>query len=115
MLYEFIELDSFAQVRDDLFSDDEFLDFQWYLCKNPTMGDVIPGTGGCRKIRWKQEGRGKRSGARVIYFIRVTAEQIVFVAGYAKNDREDVPREWLRKLKERYESEQNQSNNTTNS
>lgn len=105
MWYTFIELPPFAALRDELFEDDEFADFQAYLCQNPEAGDVIPQTNGCRKIRWRAQGKGKRGGARVIYFLRNAAGQIVLVAVYGKNERADVPRDWLRKLRERYEDE----------
>lgn len=39
-----------------------------YLAYNPAAGDLIPGAGGVRKLRWGLEGRGKRGGARVVYF-----------------------------------------------
>lgn len=103
MYYEFVELAPFAALRDELFSEEQFLNFQWYLCQCPSAGDVIPETGGCRKIRWKVPGKGKRGGARVIYFLRTESGQIVLVAAYSKNEREDVPRQWLRKLKENYD------------
>lgn len=103
MYYEFVELGLFAALRDELFSEEQFLAFQWYLCQRPDAGDVIPETGGCRKIRWKVQGKGKRGGARVIYFLRNKAGQIVLVTAYGKNEREDVPRQWLRKLKETYD------------
>ena len=102
MYYEFIELAPFASVRDELFSEEQFLELQWNLCRWPETGDVIPETGGCRKVRWKAQGKGKRGGARVIYFLRTEAGQIVLVAVYGKNEREDMPRQWLRKLKERF-------------
>ncbi len=105
MYYELIELAPFAAVRDDVFEQDEYLEFQLFLCIHPEAGDIIPGTGGCRKIRWKAHGKGKRGGARVIYFLLTTDGRIVLVAAYGKNEREDVPRGWLRKLKERYEDE----------
>ena len=79
MYYEFIELAPFAAVRDELFGDEQFLELQWYLCRRPEAGDVIPETGGCRKLRWKIQGKGKRGGARVIYFLRTEAGQIVLV------------------------------------
>ncbi|MSQ73564.1 MAG: hypothetical protein EXR27_20145 [Betaproteobacteria bacterium] len=39
-----------------------------YLACHPTVGDLIPGTGGVRKLRWSLEGRGKRGGTWVVYF-----------------------------------------------
>jgi len=66
---------------------------------------VIPESGGCRKIRWKTSGKGKRSGARVIYFLRTAAGQIDLVAAYCKNERTDVPRQWLRKIKEHFDEQ----------
>jgi len=105
MYYEFIELAPFAAVRDELFTENHFLELQWYLCQRPEAGDVIPETGGCRKIRWKIPGKGKRGGARVIYFLRTEAGQVVLVAAYGKNEREDVPRQWLRKLKEGFDEQ----------
>jgi hypothetical protein len=51
MRYTFIELPPFAALRDKLFEDDDFADFQAFLCRHPEVGDVIPQTGGCRKIR----------------------------------------------------------------
>ena len=101
--YEFIELAPFAAVRDALIPEDQFVELQWHLCRWPEAGDVIPETGGCRKIRWKAQGKGKRGGARVIYFLRTKAGQIVLVAAYGKYEREDVPRQWLRKLKEHFD------------
>ena len=105
MFYEFIELVPFAAVRDELFSEEQFLELQWYLCQRPESGDLIPETGGCRKIRWKAQGKGKRGGIRVIYFLRTAAGQIVFVAAYGKSDCDDVPRQWLRKLKGHFDEQ----------
>jgi hypothetical protein len=39
---------------------------QQSLIVNPEAGDVIPGSGGVRKLRWGVAGRGKRGGLRVI-------------------------------------------------
>jgi len=100
MLWEFIELPPFAELRDDLFTDEEFLALQAFLIDHPHAGDVIPGTGGCRKLRWAAKGKGKRGGARVIYFLRIAEGQIVLVAAYGKGERDDVPRAWLKRIKE---------------
>ena len=106
MLWEFIELPPFAELRDDLFTDDEFLALQAFLFDYPDAGDVIPGTGGCRKLRWAAKGKGKRGGARVIYFLRIAEGQIVLVAAYGKGERDDVPRAWLKRIKEVFNREQ---------
>ncbi len=106
MSWEFIELPPFAELRDELFSDEEFRDLQIFLIDQPKAGDVIPETGGCRKLRWAAKGKGKRGGARVIYFLRMTDDQIVLVAAYGKGERDDVPRAWLKRIKEVFEHEQ---------
>ncbi len=105
MLWEFIELPPFAALRDSLFSDEEFLDLQRFLIDHPEAGDVIPATGGCRKLRWAAKGKGKRGGARVVYFLRVAQGQIVLVAAYGKGERDDVPRAWLKRIKEVFQRE----------
>lgn len=61
-----------------------------YLACNPTAGDLIPGTGGVRKMRWGLEGRGKRGGARVIFFFHDMEMPLYLMTAYAKNERENV-------------------------
>ena len=61
-----------------------------YLAKNPTEGDLIPGAGGVRKLRWGLEGRGKRGGARVIYFYHSPNLPLFALTAYAKNQRDDL-------------------------
>ena len=55
----------------------------------PVAGDLIPGTGGVRKLRWGLDGRGKRGGARVIYFHHGAAMPLFALTAYAKNERAD--------------------------
>jgi len=85
----FIELNPFAAVRDKYLSDDEFAALQLYLAEHPEDGDVIPHSGGCRKLRWAVSGRGRRGGVRVIYFLRLVCGQIVV----GDNVREERTRE----------------------
>ena len=61
-----------------------------FLAFNPTSGDLIPGTGGVRKLRWGLEGRGKRGGARVIYFFHDPGMPLFALTAYAKNERADL-------------------------
>ncbi|MDR6928665.1 hypothetical protein J2Y56_004727 [Pseudomonas sp. BE134] len=66
----FIELPMFQKHRDDYLDDDLFRSFQLELLRNPEAGDLIEGTGGLRKIRFRDQrrGKGKRGGIRVIYY-----------------------------------------------
>jgi hypothetical protein len=61
-----------------------------YLAYNPMAGDLIPGTGGVRKLRWALDGRGKRGGARVIYFHHDVGMPLFVLTAYAKNERADL-------------------------
>jgi hypothetical protein len=99
-MVNFVELPPFAAVRDKYLTDDEFAGFQLYLAAHPDSGDVIPHSGGCRKLRWAIEGRGKRGGVRVVYFLRLNSGQIVLVTMYAKNVVENIDPNLLKRLKE---------------
>jgi hypothetical protein len=61
-----------------------------YLAYNPAAGELIPGTGGVRKLRWGLEGRGKRGGARVVYFYHSETMPLFALTAYAKNERADL-------------------------
>jgi hypothetical protein len=61
-----------------------------YLAYNPTAGDLIPATGGVRKLRWGLDGRGKRGGARVIYFYHDPGMPLFALTAFAKNERADL-------------------------
>jgi len=54
-------------------------------------GDVVPKSGGCRKVRWALPGAGTRGGARVIYFTRFEEGQLWLVTMYAKGERSSLP------------------------
>ena len=70
-----------------------------FLARNPKAGDVIVGTGGVRKLRWGLEGRGKRSGARVIYFHHNAGMPLFLLTAYAKNEQADLTQEDRNDLK----------------
>lgn len=73
-----------------------FVDF---IARNPLAGDVIPGSGGVRKVRWQACGRGKRGGVRVVYVNQLADGEVVLLAVYAKNDRADLPLQTVKRLK----------------
>lgn len=63
-----LESPIFTKLWSDYWSEDERGEFSTWLTENPEVGDVVPGSGGIRKVRWARKGQGKRGGVRVIYF-----------------------------------------------
>jgi hypothetical protein len=72
------------------FSDEERMSFINYIASNPTTGVIIPGTGGIRKIRWGASGRGKRGGARVIYYYHDDRIPLFLLTAYVKAHKTDL-------------------------
>ena len=88
------ETPTFSRQARKLFSEDERRELIDYLAENPKAGDEIPGTGGVRKLRFGASGRGKRGGARVIYFYGGERVPIYALLAYSKADKTDLsPRE----------------------
>jgi len=85
-----IETPEFLAATHKLMGEAERLLLVDFLAYNPSAGDLIPGTGGVRKLRWALEGRGKRGGARVIYFYHDADVPLFALTAYAKNDRADL-------------------------
>mgnify|MGYP001251340793 CR=1 FL=1 len=85
-----IETPTFQRQVDKLWTEEQRLDFLAWLAANPEVGDVVPGAGGARKVRWTMPGTGKRGGARVIYFNYAEDGTVLLVMMYAKSDRENV-------------------------
>lgn len=96
----FIETTAFTKLVYDYLSDEEFAGLQSYLLHHPNAGDVIPGSGGVRKLRWALTGIGKRGGVRVIYFRKVTEEEIWLITLYAKNEASTISAQILKKIAE---------------
>jgi len=69
------------------------------LAENPDAGDVVPSSGGIRKVRWSRKSQGKRSDVRVIYFTVPTKGLIWLLTIYAKSDQENIPAHMLKILK----------------
>ena len=90
-MHTVIEHPIFQRQAAFIWSDDEREAFIDWIAVNPFAGDVIPGAHGARKVRWAVQGRGKRGGARVIYFNQLDDGVIELFAIYAKTERENMP------------------------
>ena len=88
-----------------LLTDDDYRLLQHELVARPDVGNIIRGSGGLRKVRWAATGRGKRGGARVIYYWAVDREIILMLLIYGKNEQDDLTAEQLRVLKGLVEEE----------
>lgn len=80
----------FSRQTEKLFSEDEKRELIDFLAENPLAGDEIPGTGGVRKVRFAASGRGKRGGARVIYYYLDDTMPLYALLAYAKNAKDDM-------------------------
>ena len=96
----FIETKRFTSLVPQYLTDDEYAALQQALVTTPDAGDVIRGSGGVRKLRWRVAGRGKRGGIRVIYYLRTQQGEIWMLTVYAKNEAESIPGHILKKIKE---------------
>src|SRR5690242_7775177 len=80
----------FMRAAEKIWSEEELADLVDYVARNPESGDLIPATGGVRKLRWGRTGGGKRGGARVIYFYYCPDCPIYLLLAYAKAQATDL-------------------------
>lgn len=99
-LLTIIESPLFSKLWPDYWIEDERGEFAAFIANHPDAGDVIPGTGGCRKIRWSRAGSGKRGGVRVIYTAHLKSGAVVLLVIYAKSVQENIPAHILRQIAE---------------
>jgi mRNA-degrading endonuclease RelE of RelBE toxin-antitoxin system len=85
-----VELPTFRKKSEAIWDESEYEAFTFWLAQNPEAGEVVPGTRGGRKVRWKRAGSGKSAGVRVIYYHLAEREQILLVAVYTKAERENL-------------------------
>ncbi|MES9906669.1 MAG: type II toxin-antitoxin system RelE/ParE family toxin [Sedimenticola sp.] len=95
-----IESPIFTKLWPDYWSEDERGEFSAWIAESPEAGDVVPGSGGIRKVRWARKGQGKRGGVRVIYFSAPATGLIWLLTLYAKSNKDNIPAHILKALKE---------------
>lgn len=92
----------FQRYAAAIWTDAERCQFIDWIANNPLAGDIIQGSGGCRKVRWSRSGMGKRGGARIIYF-NGTEGRVWLLIVYTKTKFDNLPTEFLAKLKQEVE------------
>lgn len=104
---EFFETPAFTRYVSSYLTDDEYREMQGRLASAPEDGDMIPGTGGFRKLRWAdpKRGKGRRGGLRVIYYYFSGANQIWLMTLYDKNEASDLTPKQKQALKTAIEAE----------
>jgi hypothetical protein len=102
-VYTFIETPTFAADADRLWDEDERFGFFEWLSSDPERGDVIRGSGGCRKVRWSRAGMGKRGGVRVVYFFEREPGEVWLLLIYPKSEQDNIPGHLLKAVREEIE------------
>jgi hypothetical protein len=104
---EFLEAPAFTRYASGYLTDDEYRELQNRLAVAPEHGDVIPGTGGFRKLRWTdpRRGKGRRGGLRVIYYYFPGEQQIWLITLYDKDEASDLTPKERQALKSAIELE----------
>jgi hypothetical protein len=98
-MFTLVETPTFSRLWPDYWTEEERGEFVAWLAAHPDAGDVIPGSGGCRKVRWSTTGRGKRGGVRVIYFNQPVDGLIWLLLIYAKGVQDNVDPRVLKRIK----------------
>jgi hypothetical protein len=93
-----LQLPKFKAEATELIGTDGIEALAAYLIDHPDAGDVIPGSGGVRKMRWAAKGKGKRGGARIIYV--AVAGRIYLIRCYAKNVKTDLSADEKKQLRQ---------------
>ena len=106
-VFQFVEAPAFSRYRDDYLNDEGFRELQGSLARNPEAGDLVPGAGGIRKLRWKDSRRskGKRGGLRVIYYCFLSDEEIWLLTLYDKDEVADLKKDEKDQLRRALETE----------
>jgi hypothetical protein len=95
-----VETPFFLKKAASLMNDDEREHLVASVGLSPEAGDVIPETGGVRKLRWASKGKGKRGGVRVIYYFRDEAFPVFLLTVYAKNQKANLTKAECNELKQ---------------
>lgn len=104
-MFTVIETPTFTRLWPDYWDEDERGEFLAWPVENPNSGEVVRGSGGCRKVRWSRAGTGKSGGVRVIHYNRLADGVVYLLLIYAKNVRDDIPSKTLKLIRETIDAE----------
>ena len=99
-MFTVIETPTFTRLWPDYWTEEERGEFAAWIALHAEAGDVIPGSGGCRKVRWSRAGMGKRGGVRVIHYNRLPDGVIYLLLMYAKNVKDTIEPKILKAIKD---------------
>ena len=85
-------------------TEEERGEFATYIAEYPDAGDMVPESGGIRKVRWRRAGSGKSGGVRVIYFARMAEEEVVLLTLYAKSKTDNITGAKLKEIRRALEN-----------
>jgi hypothetical protein len=94
-----VETTLFQRQWPNYWTEEERGEFAAYIAEHPSAGDVIPESGGIRKLRWKRAGSGKSGGVRVIYFTRNAEGEVVLLTLYAKSKTDNITGPKLKEIR----------------
>ena len=86
-------------------TEEERGEFAAFIAEHPEAGDVVSGSGGIRKVRWRRAGSGKSGGVRVIYYVRTAQENLVLLTLYAKAATDNITGAKLKELRHALEEQ----------
>lgn len=93
-----IESPLFSKHWPDYWSEEEHGAFMSFLANNPDAGAVVSGSGGCRKVRWMMDSRGKSGAVRIIYTAQLSCGALVLLTLYGKGATPTLSADVLRKI-----------------
>ena len=94
-----VETTLFQRQWPNYWTEEERGEFAAYIAEHPSAGNVIPLSGGIRKLRWKRAGSGKSGGVRVIYFTRNAEGEVVVLTLYAKSKTDNITGPKLKEIR----------------
>ena len=98
-MFSVVETSLFQRQWPLYWTEDERGAFAAYIAEHPTAGDVVPESGGIRKVRWGRAGSGKSGGIRVIYFTRSAQGEVVLLTLYAKTKTDNITGPKLKEIR----------------